>query len=251
MRRQGSRLMIFWLFGIALNLIFVQSVPAFILNGQDWTGQTLPMGEDYVIDTGFSSDERNHIQAAAATWSQVSNNFDFTYGGTVTGVSIPAEDGVNQIKWSSLSGNVLALTTYWYSGGTGQIYEVDCEFNQNFSWSTASPTPYSDTDLQTVMLHEFGHYLALGHSDPPAVMQLTIPAGTQRRSLEADDVNGLKAIYPPEDPVDPPEGWGGEPPPASVVGNGRQTRQSSDIINYLLILAVPVGALWLFWRRRL
>ena len=45
------------------------------------------------------------------------------------------------------------------------------------------------------MLHEFGHYLSLGHSSPPAVMQPTVPSGAQRRVLTADDINGIKAIY--------------------------------------------------------
>jgi hypothetical protein len=45
------------------------------------------------------------------------------------------------------------------------------------------------------MLHEFGHYLSLGHSVAPAVMQPTVLIGTPRRTLTTDDINGIIEIY--------------------------------------------------------
>ena len=175
-------------------------------------------------------------------------------------------DDVNQITWdddmdSEVRLPALALTRWWYQGSPGNILEVDCAFNahpdDNVSWSTATPTPGGSYDIQSVMLHEFGHYLSLGHSTSPAVMQPTIPSHVQRRSLMADDIDGIIAIYGSDDPVDPPDppdppavGWGGTAPTASVVGEGVKTGQSSDIVNYLLILVIPVGSLWCFMRKR-
>ena len=104
-------------------------------------------------------------------------------------------DGVNQIRWGDTGGS-LATTTWWFNTGSSDILEVDCEFNDvDFTWSTGATTPAGQYDVETVMLHEFGHYLSLDHSTPPAIMQPTVPSGNQRRSLNVDDQNGIRAIY--------------------------------------------------------
>jgi len=72
---------------------------------------------------------------------------------------------------------------------------VDCVLNDNFTWSTTATTRAGQYDVESVMLHQFGHYLSLDHSTPPAIMQPTIPSGTQRRSLNVDDQYGIRAIY--------------------------------------------------------
>jgi hypothetical protein len=88
-----------------------------------------------------------------------------------------------------------------------RILEVDTAFNDEWkTWSTESTPPYGAFDVQSVMLHEFGHWLQLWHSaaitqgQTPIVMQPTIlPAGVGesglRRNLSPDDIDGAKAIY--------------------------------------------------------
>ncbi|MFQ5823253.1 MAG: matrixin family metalloprotease [bacterium] len=180
--------------GVALLIVGV--VFAYVRNGQDWTYQANPMGENYVVfeNTNDTTGELTAIQAAAATWNADAAKFNFTYGGPGTNTA-PVFDGVNQIRWGTTSGS-LATTTWWYNTSTGDITETDCVFNDpSYTWSTATPTPAGQYDIQSVMLHEFGHFLSLGHSTPPAIMQPTIPSGTQRRTLNADDQNGIRAIY--------------------------------------------------------
>jgi hypothetical protein len=59
---------------------------------------------------------------------------------------------------------------------------------------TARPSPGPPYDLESVLLHELGHALGLGHStDPDSVMWSTY-AGTRRR-LATDDVAGMAALY--------------------------------------------------------
>ncbi|MHA2062391.1 MAG: matrixin family metalloprotease, partial [Candidatus Sifarchaeia archaeon] len=185
----------FLLGGCGIVLLLTGIIFAYVLSGQDWTYQANPMGEDYMVceNTNDTAGELGAIQAAAATWNADKCKFNFTYGGSLCNAA-PVYDDVNQIRWG-ITGGSLATTTWWYNTTTGDILEADCVFNDNFIWSTATPTPAGEYDIESVMLHEFGHYLSLGHSTPPAIMQPTIPSATQRRSLDSDDQQGCRKIY--------------------------------------------------------
>ncbi len=51
-------------------------------------------------------------------------------------------------------------------------------------------------------LHEFGHFLGLGHSeDPGAVMYPSLMMGTTKRSPNGDDLAGVAAEYGSGTPV--------------------------------------------------
>ncbi|GMI97911.1 hypothetical protein like AT1G59970 [Hibiscus trionum] len=70
-------------------------------------------------------------------------------------------------------------------------FHYDAEEN----WST-NPS-WSQVDLESVAVHEIGHNLGLGHSqDPNAIMFPTFQAGTTKRNLGQDDINGIRALYP-------------------------------------------------------
>jgi len=53
-------------------------------------------------------------------------------------------------------------------------------------------------DIETVALHEIGHLLGLMHTDVSgSVMFPTVSANSTLRSLQSDDLAGIRALYPP------------------------------------------------------
>lgn len=96
----------------------------------------------------------------------------------------------------------IAITIVSFDRRTGEILDADVELNQQtdqnpngFVFSTGMPM--QDTaDLPTILTHEFGHALGLGHSDQDrAVMWPTAGLGEQRIVLNSDDVEGVCDIY--------------------------------------------------------
>jgi hypothetical protein len=119
--------------------------------------------------------------------------------------------------------NVVALTSVLYDPESGRILNADIELNgwdgggaalpdtqprNGWYFTCGDPAAGCGTygqagcqhmDLQNTLTHEVGHLVGLGHvpSLPDATMfPETGPGETQMRSLSADDVEGVCAIYP-------------------------------------------------------
>jgi MYXO-CTERM domain-containing protein len=152
----------------------------------------------------------------------------------------PANDGQNTVVFQTtpsvdLPGNALAYTTA-QKDPSGHVVDVDIEINatpgRTFEWANLDPgvdATYHGIDLmdlQTVMTHEFGHFVGLAHtcdsgiqgddddepkdtpmcgpttpaSDVAAVMYYEIASNSTKRTLTTDDERGVCAIYPPGTP---------------------------------------------------
>jgi Matrixin len=101
-----------------------------------------------------------------ATWNGVSTSAFYVASETTTRCpSLVKEcpgpqtfDGYNDVGWAAISG-CCTLAVTWY--GTS-IDEADMALNSGLQWTANGVAGY---DLETMMLHENGHALGLGHSD--------------------------------------------------------------------------------------
>lgn len=95
--------------------------------------------------------------------------------------------------------NTLGLTTVTFNADTGEIYDADMEINASGKNLTlGDPVPKDGFDLLSVVTHEAGHFYGLAHAQSStSTMYASYKPGTSAlRTLAADDVAGICAIYP-------------------------------------------------------
>lgn len=108
-------------------------------------------------------------------------------------------DGVNQFDWVDLgTTNTIAVTTTWFSRATGLAVESDARYNTRFAWATDGSA--GAMDVQNIATHEVGHTFGLDHPKAREAGCLTMYAygslgETQKRTLGAGDILGIRAIY--------------------------------------------------------
>lgn len=94
-----------------------------------------------------------------------------------------------------------AVTTVWHNTRTGEIYDVDMEYNeQRGPFTRCGDVPCTDgrVDLQNVMTHEAGHWYGMAHTpdDAAATMYFAAPAGEiDKRTLQPDDIGAFCDAY--------------------------------------------------------
>ncbi len=92
----------------------------------------------------------------------------------------------------------LALTSVTFNIDTGEIVDVDMEINAVSNAITVGDVGVH-FDLESIVTHEGGHFLGLGHSPvAEATMYVTdLEGSTSLRTLAADDIDGICTVYPP------------------------------------------------------
>lgn len=110
-------------------------------------------------------------------------------------------DGVTDVSlveqgWE-LDPDFLAITLVTYDATTGVIWDADVVLNADDHEFGVGELGAGQFDATSVLTHEVGHLVGLGHSEvQEATMYATsLPGQTSRRSLEADDEQGLLALY--------------------------------------------------------
>jgi hypothetical protein len=136
------------------------------------------------------------VAAATQTWDAAGTPLQFIDEGT-SGPRAVLGDGHNDIVWSSgLPAGYSARTSTYTVGSC--IIEADTKLSTSVAWADTTADS-SATDLQTIVLHELGHWLGLrdlyGQNDVGKAMYGIRGAGDTYRSLAPADRAGKLWIY--------------------------------------------------------
>lgn len=148
-------------------------------------------------EDGDQSAFRQAIVAAANSWGAVAGaDFTLAYAGE-TDATMTGYNGVNEVLFMRKGlQERAAAAQVWYTADQ-TIVEADIWINEDYAWNATGAPDANEVDLQSALLHEFGHWLILGHSaDGEAVMFARLTAGTLKRELQPPDERGIRAIYP-------------------------------------------------------
>jgi len=96
--------------------------------------------------------------------------------------------------------DTFGMTMLRYNKHTGELWDADVELNSaDFAVNVGGDADH--VDLQSILTHELGHFLGLGHPGTNHLDATMSPRwdgkGTSLRSIEDDDVAGICALYPP------------------------------------------------------
>lgn len=190
-----NRILIAILFFISMTFMLSEKSMAFNYAGKHWNIGNV----SYYL---WNPPNANVIQAhvlSDQTWDNAGANFTFSYAGTIS--NTPGNGDFKNVLGgadaSQFAPFVAAKTVIWVRpDNTNIIVESDMLMNLGVPLSTSGdPNAY---DIQTISLHEFGHWLKLNHVlDPNSIMYEEIELGQIRRVLDGDSHNGIIHIYGP------------------------------------------------------
>jgi MYXO-CTERM domain-containing protein len=111
--------------------------------------------------------------------------------------------------------STIALTIIQFSTETGEIFDADIAINSATMAFTTDPEAEDGYPLSSVLTHEVGHFLGLGHSEVSSAIMAARYAESTGEALTSDDTEGVCALHPPDaaasnDDCTPRHGFSGE-----------------------------------------
>lgn len=169
-------------------------LPFYVLKGCSYQAQLRTILYGFVNSTAdiAGDDERAAVMRAFQTWQQ-EIPIDF-------GEVAPDNGPTFSLGWYAGNhgdnspfdgpGNVVAHAHY--PPPCGGSHAGKCHFDEDEKWGLAHAG--STRDLETIALHEIGHLLGLDHSNVAGSVMFPAYNG-ERRTLTADDIAGIRALY--------------------------------------------------------
>ena len=172
----------------------------------EWSDGSFPLGVD-LLSIGQTGDvsqaeARAAAGAALAAWNSALDRTVFVEGAGAGTIEIRVMGGESAVAYTDIRGAERAADAFRITANTSHRF------------STSSEGESGAYDLETVLIHEFGHVLGLAHPIPsilswfgdygelvclvpPASGRVMCPRlqGQVMRSPSADDVAGVKALY--------------------------------------------------------
>jgi len=193
---------------IILGLAFTLSINAYYVNNRGL--RSVPA--DVYIASHTTTNERNRTTDAMSTWNNNALGYTgLSYAGVTLMQNYNVYDGMNcvtKITYAGYIGYCFYVKTSYLGGGTYiDEFDITISNDSNITWYTSTGTcPSSDVDWQSNILHEFGHALGLGHTNPTKyfdfngiqqriVMYQGLSYGEMVRNLSYDDMSGIFYLY--------------------------------------------------------
>lgn len=192
---------------VLLGVMFAVHAFAYVYSGYKWRVDSITYN---INNTWANMYGATSITSAALAWNQAGGAFSFVYGGLTSrnpNTFNYVADGYNDIGYfdAGNTGEIAKMNGKEFPGTT-DIQEADITFNTNASNPFSNSGEAGKYDIQSVATHEFGHWLQLLHPSQlnclggPSInptMCSSIGLGeTWYQTLEQDDINGIKFIYP-------------------------------------------------------
>jgi len=205
----------------------------YALYGPSWATTQVPY---YVNPTNIYVSEAaaiSAIQSAASAWTQQSQaNIQLVYSGQTTGTTMQLNNK-NEVFFRNDSDGYIGETYWWYDG-TGHLVDADIVLHEAYTYFAGSGCS-NGIYIEDVTIHEFGHALGLGHSEfANTTMESAMPGycDTSQETLEADDISGIRSLYPPT--ASSGGGGSGGQVPATPSGLVASVNPSTPVTSLLL-----------------